>query len=307
MMPPADGSGLAVAPLAAGAAVAAAVAARAVSTGWRHHLLARLGHTSRDVRPDEPRSGVRGGLLGQVRGLMQTPRASRLAWGAMAAAAAAPVGLRLAGPVGALAGAVVVATAGRAMSARREAARREAVERQLRDAVATLAAGVRAGLSVRRALQEAAGESEEPLRALLEEVLRGLALGRPIEEALGPLARSGLSADIRLLVALLEVHSRTGGDLPTLLDEVSEVIAQRAAVRRELRALTAQGRASGAVLAVLPIAFVSLLSGTSGDGLGAFYRTLPGSALLAAGLACDLLGFVWIRRIARPRGGWEAR
>jgi tight adherence protein B len=69
-----------------------------------------------------------------------------------------------------------------------------------------------------------------------------------------------------------------------------------------MRALTAQGRASGAVLAVLPIAFVTLLSWSGGDGLGDFYRTPAGSLLLVVGLACDVLGFLWIQRIVRPRG-----
>jgi tight adherence protein B len=80
------------------------------------------------------------------------------------------------------------------------------------------------------------------------------------------------------------------------------VIGQRVETRRQVRALTAQGRASGAVLAVLPIAFVGLLSGTSGDGLGAFYRTLPGAGLLLGGLVCELLGFLWLSRIVRAEG-----
>jgi tight adherence protein B len=75
------------------------------------------------------------------------------------------------------------------------------------------------------------------------------------------------------------------------------VIAQRSEARREVRVLTAQGRASGAVLATLPVAFVALLSGTGGNGLGAFYRTPMGSALLAGGLVCAGAGHMWIRRI----------
>jgi tight adherence protein B len=80
---------------------------------------------------------------------------------------------------------------------------------------------------------------------------------------------------------------------------VAEVVGDRVRSRREVRAITAQGRASGAILAVLPVAFVALLSGTGGEALGAFYRTSTGAGLLLAGLACDILGFLWIRRIVR--------
>jgi tight adherence protein B len=74
-------------------------------------------------------------------------------------------------------------------------------------------------------------------------------------------------------------------------------VGQRVEARRGSRALTAQGRASGAVLAVLPVAFVALLSGTGGNGLGAFYRTPLGASLLLLGTLLDAAGFAWIRRI----------
>lgn len=184
--------------------------------------------------------------------------------------------------------------------ARRAGRAGELMEGQLREAIVALASAVRAGHSIRRAIHEAAAEIDEPLRSHLASVVRRLEVGEPLDAAVAPLRHIEVP-DARLLVTLLEVHRRTGGDLPAMLDEIVGIIGQRADARRTIRALTAQGRASGAVLAVLPIAFVTLLSWTGGDGLGAYYRTPQGSALLVAGLTCDVLGFLWIRRILRPR------
>jgi tight adherence protein B len=209
------------------------------------------------------------------------------------------MGGRLGGPVGAVAGAASGPAGVHAWIRRRRIASATALERQLREAVLALAAGVRAGRSIRGALEEAARDAEPPLSEELEGVLRSLDIGEPIEAALGRLAARLDLSDVRLLVAALSVHGRTGGDLPALLDELGDVIGQRLDARRETRALTAQGRASGVVLAALPVAFVALLSGTGGDGLGAFYRTPLGSSLLAAGLTCDAAGFAWIRRLIR--------
>jgi tight adherence protein B len=209
------------------------------------------------------------------------------------------VGEGLGGPVGAFAGAASGPVAIHVWIGRRRTASAAAIERQLREAVLALAAGVRAGRSIRGALEEAARDAEPPLSEELDAVLRGLEIGEPIEAALGRLAARLDLSDVRLLVTALSVHRRSGGDLPGLLDELADVIGQRLDARREARALTAQGRASGVVLAALPVAFVALLSGTGGHGLGAFYRTPLGSALLAAGLTCDALGFVWIRRLIR--------
>jgi tight adherence protein B len=209
------------------------------------------------------------------------------------------LGSGLAGPVGAVAGAVGAPAAMEGLLARRVAASRAQAEEHLREAILGLAAGVRAGLSVRRAVEEAARDAGPPLDGALRRVVERLAVGEPLEASLRELADRLDLPDIGLVVTVLSVHRRTGGDLPAMLEEVAEVVGDRVRSRREIRALTAQGRASGAVLAVLPVAFVALLSGTGGEALGAFYRSAAGAAFLVAGLLCDVLGFLWIRRIVR--------
>lgn len=283
--------------LAVGAA--ALLLGAAATRAQRERILARLGpvgDTSRGL-PDARRRAS-GGLA---------VRATRRGWpwGARSYAAAhlcgqtaaAALGFRLAGPVGSIGGAVGAAVTIESWLSRRLARDRDRAEEQLRDVLAALAAGTRAGLSLRRALAEAARDADSPIRQHVEGALRRVEVGEPLEEALDDLA--GGSADARLVATLLAIHRRTGGDLPTLLDEVTEIVGRRTENRRQARALSAQARASGAVLAVLPVAFVGLLSGTSGSGLGAFYRTATGSVLLLAGLALQGIGFAWLRRIAR--------
>jgi tight adherence protein B len=209
-------------------------------------------------------------------------------------------GFMLAGPVGAVGGAVGTSLVLESWLARRRARVRERADEQFRDVLTALAAGTRAGLSLRRALMEAARDAEPPLRLTLDATLHRIEVGEPIEDALEELTTA--SNDARLVTTLLAVHRRTGGDLPTLLDEVTDIVGRRTETRRQTRALTAQARASGAVLAVLPVAFVGLLSGTSGSALGAFYRTAAGSTLLLAGLVLQGVGFLWLRRIARAGG-----
>jgi tight adherence protein B len=135
------------------------------------------------------------------------------------------------------------------------------------------------------------------LRPHVDRGLSRLHAGGSLEDVLDSLAADIGSPDARLAAAVLAVHLRTGGNLASLLDDVAETVARRLVARRDLRALTAQGRASGAVLALLPVAFVGLLSGMGGSGLGAFYRTPAGSGLLALGLSLQGAGFLWIRRI----------
>jgi tight adherence protein B len=215
------------------------------------------------------------------------------------AVVAAVGGHALAGPVAALAGAIAGPLALEAALSRRVAAERISAEEHLREVILTLAAGTRAGLSIRRAVAEAARDAGPPLAAELDRVVALTEVGEPLEAALEGLAARLDLPELRLVVTVLSVHRRTGGDLAVMLEEVADVVGDRLRSRREVRALTAQGRASGAVLAVLPIAFVALLSGTGGETLGAFYRSPLGAGLLGAGLMCEVLGFAWIRRIIR--------
>ncbi|MGH2724348.1 MAG: type II secretion system F family protein [Actinomycetota bacterium] len=281
----------------AGLGVAGLLAAAAIRAGARDRSLAAIG-----AFPGASPSPRTGRLAARAAG-RGWPFGAASYVGALVGASvlAGLAGFRLAGPVGAVAGLVGAPLGLEAVLSRRLARRRERAEDDLKEVVVGLAAGARAGLSLRRALSEAVAEAEPPLRAALEGAVRRLGVGEPMEEALASLARDIGSPDADLLVTVLGVYRRTGGDLPALLDQVAEIVGHRAGARRQIRSLTAQGRASGTVLAVLPIAFVSLLSGTGGDGLGAFYRTWQGSALLLAGLVCEALGFAWIRRIVRPR------
>lgn len=273
------------------------VAAWATALRQRERVWARLGIRAR--RLHEPSSAWSGGRL--------AARAARRGWshhpGGYAAALGgagllgAAVGLRLAGPVGGVAGLLGGPLLVEGWLGRRLAAAAASLDEEFRDWVRALAAASRAGLSLRRALAEAAGDAGPSLRPFLERMTARLEGGGSLDDVVGALAAEVGSRDARLVAAVLSVHRRAGGDLASLLDDVAETVALRLEGRRDLRALTAQGRASGAVLAVLPVAFVGLLSGIGGNGLGAFYRTAAGSALLALGLVLQGCGFLWIRRI----------
>lgn len=267
---------------------------QAVAIGRRDHLLERAG---RRLNAESTRThrlkGSRGRRFASGRGLSFA-----------IAVVAGAVGFYLVGPIGLPAGIVGGNAAVRAMARARERKRFEALDSELREFVTALGSGVRAGLSVRRALVDAARDVAEPLKTPLDAAVGSLEVGAPLPDVLEHFTSIVDSADAHLVATVLDIHHRLGGDLPTLLDEAGATIGSRMAARRQARALTAQGRASGAVLAMLPVVFVGLLTFGSGGGLGDFYRSSQGSLLLAAGLGLNLVGFAWIRRIV----GWrEAR
>ncbi len=211
----------------------------------------------------------------------------------------AAIGWLLAGIPGVVIGAVAGRVAPSMWDRRRGLVRAALLEDQLAEAVSSLAAGMRAGLSLGRAIRFAAEEAEPPLAASLASVADGIDLGVPVEQALTGWARSTASADVRLLAGVLDLHRRTGGELPSVLDGVAATLRERRAAAQEVRALTAQARLSGAILGLLPIGFFLFLSVTSRADIEAAFHSSLGITAITLGFTMQACAFLWIRSLLR--------
>jgi tight adherence protein B len=172
---------------------------------------------------------------------------------------------------------------------------------QLAEVVAAVAAGLRGGLSLSGSLAYARDEAEPPMRDDLARLVGRIDVGVPIIVALGEWADQLGSEDARLLVGVLDLHHRSGGDLPSVLDGVLAMLRERRAAHREVRALTAQARLSGLILGTLPIGFFGFLMLTSRHEMLDAIATPLGRTAVAVGLALELGAFFWIRRLLEVR------
>lgn len=197
------------------------------------------------------------------------------------------------------AGLAAAAAALSALTIRRRRAARLAVafDQQLTDAVRSLAAGMRAGLSIPQAVAYAAREGEPPLSHALQRVVDEVGLGGGLEQALHGWASEVGTDDARLVVGVLGLHRRTGGDLPRVLDQVAVTLRDRTSAAHEVRALTAQARLSGAILGFLPVGFFGFLWLTSRAEIEGAFRSPVGIAALIIGLVLEAAAFLWIRKL----------
>jgi tight adherence protein B len=215
------------------------------------------------------------------------------------AVALALFGGRLAGPPGLIAGAVSGAAIPGIMRRRRAQRHAELVERQLAELAETTSLALRSGLSLGQAIAFSGQEMERPMRQAVEDLVARQRLGAGFEEAVELFADDIATDDARLFAVILSVHAKAGGNLAGALEEVTATIRHRIAVRKELRALSAQGRISGLILGSLPIAFSLVLAATRRAELVPVYRSPTGLALMAVGLLMEAMAFIWIRRLLR--------
>lgn len=205
------------------------------------------------------------------------------------------------GPVPAVAAIAAAFAVHHVVRRRRRAKQRHRVEEQIADAVGAMSAGLRAGLSLPQSFAYARDEVDEPLKRDLAGLVDMIEVGTPVGDALSQWADGHRSEDVLLIVGVLDLHRRSGGDLPKVLDNLAETLRERRATHREVRALTAQARLSGAILGMLPIGFFGFLLLTSRREMLLAIATPLGGTALGIGLGLELLAFVWIRHLLEVR------
>ena len=216
-----------------------------------------------------------------------------------APAAAGFVGFVIHGAIGMVVAVAAALGARRLGLLRRDRAPDARRDEQLADAVSALTAAVRSGMSVPQAVAYAMREAEEPVAGDLARLVADVELGVPLGDAVDGWAERTGSEDAQLVAGALDLHRRSGGDLPAVLDQVAATIRDRVAVGRETRALTAQARLSGWILGVLPIVFFAFLWLTSRRDIQAALSTPAGLASVLTGVGLEVGAFFWIRSLLR--------
>lgn len=251
------------------------------------------------VREREALRGRAGASLSRARRRRWAPSARRRFLNALGLVGGAVAGSVVAGPPGAAAGLAAAWFLPRLLNGRQARRREVLAEAQLADAVAAIAAGLRAGLSLQQSIAYAAEEVGPPVGEELRLMADRSDLGVPLGESLELWARSRPGSDGRLVAGVLRLHQRMGGDSPAVLDQVVSTLRERRAAATEVRSLTAQARLSGAILGFLPVGFFLFLSATSRNDMAAAYHSPLGVTAIAAGFALQGGAYLWIRQLLR--------
>ena len=124
---------------------------------------------------------------------------------------------------------------------------------QFPDALDIIVRSLRAGHPVPIAISMVGREMPDPIGSEFGMVSDEITYGADLETAMRNLyARIG-SDDLPLFVTAVGIQGSTGGNLGEILENLSGVIRQRFKMRRKIRALAAEGRASAMILSALPI------------------------------------------------------
>ena len=173
------------------------------------------------------------------------------------------------------------------------------LEAALPAAVEAVAAALRSGASLRQAVAAAARATPGPLGDDLRAVAAAVERGAGVVPALEGWADRRPLPGVRLVVGALCLGVETGGATAQAVDGVAVTLRQRLAAQAEARALATQARVSAGVIAAAPLAFGLLSTATDRRASAFLLGTPAGLGLLAAGLALDAAGALWMARLTR--------
>lgn len=179
--------------------------------------------------------------------------------------------------------------------------RRKKFTNQLGDMLTMVANALRAGFSFMQAFELIAREMDAPMGREVQLVVNEVNLGNTLESALDNMQRRVASPDFELVVTAVLIQRQVGGDLASILDTISETIAERVRMRREVMTLTAQGRLSGIVLAILPFAMAGILTFIKPDYLKPLLEDELGRIIIGVAIVSELIGIFFIKKITDIR------
>jgi tight adherence protein B len=170
-------------------------------------------------------------------------------------------------------------------------------ETQLPDVLNLMSGSMRAGFSFSQGLEQVAEEASEPSGRELQRVFTESRLGRPIEDSLEDSANRMHSVDLMWAVMAIRIQREVGGNLAELLDTVARTMTERERLKREILALTAEGRMSAWVLGIFPPAFAVVLYLIQPDYMTVLFENSLGIMAIVVSAVMAVFGFFWLRKI----------
>lgn len=179
----------------------------------------------------------------------------------------------------------------------RAKARKTKFNTQLPDALQLLSGSLRAGYSVMQGLEAVADETDDPIAKEFKRIVVESRLGRPVDQALDDAASRMGSKDFDWAVMAIRIQREVGGNLAELLDTVADTMLSRERLRREVKALTAEGRMSAIVLGVLPPGLGIYIYTSNRDYVQPLFESTVGQMLVAGSVVLAIAGFLWMKKI----------
>ncbi|ADV28903.1 Type II secretion system F domain [Pseudoxanthomonas suwonensis 11-1] len=193
--------------------------------------------------------------------------------------------------------AVVIAVAPRRIYVMLRRRRLDRIQEQLPDALQMLASSLRAGVGFSPAMEVLVQDGQPPLAQELALVLRQQHMGVRADEALESFSKRVPIVDAELFVSAVNISREVGGNLAETLATLAETLRRRLIMEKKVKALTAQGKLQGIVMALLPVFLVGYLSLMYAETMAPMFHSWHGWLVIGVCVVMEYLGYRMCKKI----------
>ena len=168
---------------------------------------------------------------------------------------------------------------------------------QLGDTLTLLSNALKAGYSFAQAIDTVAKNAVAPIGDEFSRAVREMNLGGSPDEALSNITKRIASQDFDLVATAYSIHRTVGGNLAEILDNIAYTIRERVRIKGEIQTLTAQARASGWIITLLPIILAAFMFFVTPTYFQPMFGNIIGWALIVVAGFMIFIGNLVIRRI----------
>jgi tight adherence protein B len=179
----------------------------------------------------------------------------------------------------------------------KRAKRFAAFEEIFPDALDSLGRAMRAGHALAAGMEMVAYEAQQPVSGEFRKVLEEWRLGRSWDQALEHLVERVPLVSVSLFVAAVRMQNRAGGKLHEILGRISEGVRESSALDGEIKAISAHGKMTGAILTALPIGIALMLNWTAPGYLDVLIENPIGKYLIVAAVLFLIAAHFVMRKI----------
>jgi tight adherence protein B len=139
---------------------------------------------------------------------------------------------------------------------------------QLPDALDLLARGLRVGHPLNTSIGAIAREMQDPIASEFGLIFDQVSYGDDLPDAFEEFAERVDLEDVNYLASSIGIQHGTGGDLAHVIEILSSVVRSRIALRRKIKAISAEGRLTAWFLSSLPFIIFGMMTVSSPDYYG---------------------------------------
>ena len=182
---------------------------------------------------------------------------------------------------------------------RKRRARLEKFDEQLPDAVDVMKRALRAGHPFNSSLKLVAEDMDEPIAREFELTFADVNYGNDLRRALLGLLLRVPNTNLMAVITAVLIQKETGGNLAEIFENISKVIRSRFRFGRRVRTLSAEGRMSAWILALVPIILFGVLWITTPAYLPPLLDSPVGQKMLMFAGFMMVVAVFWMRKIIR--------